>query len=140
VVEPDLSLPGHPEIFVIGDLAHFSHQGGKPLPGIAQPAIQQGRYVAKLIKRRLRDEGVEPFHYFDLGNMATIGRAAAVADLPWVRFSGLPAWLVWLFVHLMYIVEFQNRLLVFLQWAWNYYTFGRSARLITGKNPLPLDL
>jgi NADH:ubiquinone reductase (H+-translocating) len=140
VVEPDLTLPGHPAIFVIGDLAHFNHQGGKPLPGIAQPAIQEGRYVAKVIQHRLRGEGVKPFHYFDQGTMATIGRAAAVADLRWVRFSGLPAWLVWLFIHLMYIVEFQNRLLVFLQWAWNYYTFNRSARLITGKNPLPLDL
>ena len=140
VVEPHLSLPGHPEILVIGDLAHFSHQGGKPLPGIAQPAIQQGRYVAKVIQQRLRGKSLEPFHYFDQGTMATIGRAAAVADLRWVRLSGLPAWLVWLFIHLMYIVEFQNRLLVFLQWAWNYYTFSRSARLITGKNPLPLDL
>ena len=125
---------------MIGDLAHFSHQGGKPLPGIAQPAIQQGRYVAKVIQHRLRGKSLEPFHYFDQGTMATIGRAAAVADLRWVRLSGLPAWLVWLFIHLMYIVEFQNRLLVFLQWAWNYYTFSRSARLITGKNPLPLDL
>jgi NADH dehydrogenase len=140
VVEPDLSLRGHPEIFVIGDLAHFSHGGGKPLPGIAQPAIQEGSYVAKVIKQRFRGKSVGPFHYFDLGNMATIGRAAAVADLRWVRFSGLLAWLIWLFVHLMYIVEFQNRLLVFLQWAWNYYTFNRSARLITGKSPLPLDL
>ena len=140
IVEPDLSLPGHPEIFVIGDLAHFSHQTGEPLPGIAQPAMQEGRYVAKVIARRLRGGNVGPFRYFDLGNMATIGRAAAVADLHWIRFSGLPAWLVWLFIHLMYIVEFENRLLVFLQWAWNYYTFNRSARLITGKNPLPLDL
>ena len=140
VVEPDLSLPGYPEIFVIGDLAHFSRHGGKPLPGIAQPAIQQGRYVAKLIERRVRSKSTGPFHYFDQGTMATIGRSAAVADLRCVRLSGLPAWLVWLFIHLMYIVEFQNRLLVFLQWAWNYYTFNRSARLITGKNPLPLDL
>jgi len=140
VVGPDLSLPGYPEIFVIGDLAHFSHRGGRPLPGIAQPAMQEGSYVAKVIKHRLRGKSVGPFHYFDLGNMATIGRAAAVADLRWVRLSGLPAWLVWLFIHLMYIVEFQNRLLVLLQWAWNYYTFNRSARLITGKNPLPLNL
>jgi len=140
VVEPDLSLPGYAEIFVIGDLANFSHQGGKPLPGVAQPAMRSGRYVAKVIKRRLRRKGVGPFRYFDLGNKAVIGRAAAVSDLHWLRLSGLPAWLVWLFVHLMYIVEFENRLLVFVQWAWNYYTFNRSARLITGKNPLPLDL
>jgi NADH dehydrogenase len=96
--------------------------------------------VAKVIERRVRGKSAGPFHYFDLGTMATIGRSAAVADLRWARFSGLPAWLVWLFIHLMYIVEFQNRLLVFLQWAWNYYTFNRSARLITGKNALPLNL
>jgi NADH:ubiquinone reductase (H+-translocating) len=139
-VEPDLTVPGHPEIFVIGDLANFVHQTGKPLPGVAQPAIQEGRYAAKLIARRLRGEKARPFHYFDKGNLATIGRGAAVADLNWLRLSGFPAWLLWIFVHLMYIVEFQNRLLVFVQWAWFYFTYDRSARLITGKNPLPLDL
>jgi NADH:ubiquinone reductase (H+-translocating) len=138
VVGPDLSLPGHPEIFVIGDLAHFSHRADEPLPGIAQPAMQEGPLRRQSHQAPAQERG--PFHYFDLGNMATIGRAAAVADLHWVRLSGLPAWLVWLFVHLMYIVEFQTRLLVFLQLAWNYCTFNRSARLITGKNPLPLDL
>jgi NADH:ubiquinone reductase (H+-translocating) len=140
VVEPDLTVEGHPELFVIGDLANFTHQTGKPLPGVAQPAIQQGRYVASAIKRRLRGEKLKPFHYFDKGNLATIGRGAAVADLNWLRLSGFPAWLIWVFIHLMYIVEFQNRLLVFVQWAWFYFTFDRSARLITGKNPLPLDL
>jgi NADH dehydrogenase len=139
-VEPDLTVPGHPEIFVIGDLANFVHQTGKPLPGVAQPAIQEGRYAAKVIARRLRGEKSRPFHYFDKGNLATIGRGAAVADLNWLRLSGFPAWLLWIFVHLMYIVEFQNRLLVFVQWAWFYFTYDRSARLITGKNPLPLDL
>jgi NADH:ubiquinone reductase (H+-translocating) len=140
VVGPDLSLPGHPEIFVIGDLAHFSHRADEPPPGIAQPAMQEGplRRQSHQAPAPWQERG--PFHYFDLGNMATIGRAAAVADLHWVRLSGLLAWLVWLFVHLMYIVEFQNRLRVFLQLAWNYYTFNRSARLITGKNRLPLDL
>jgi NADH dehydrogenase len=139
-VEPDLTVPGHPEIFVIGDLANFVHQTGKPLPGVAQPAIQEGRYAAKVIARRLRGEKSRPFHYLDKGNLATIGRGAAVADLNWLRLSGFSAWLLWIFVHLMYIVEFQNRLLVFVQWAWFYFTYDRSARLITGKNPLPLDL
>ena len=140
VVHPDLTIPGHPEIFVIGDLANFSHQTGKPLPGVAQPAIQQGAYVGKLIQARLRNKQLPPFHYFDKGNLATIGRGAAVADLNWLQISGWPAWLIWVFIHLLYIVEFQNRLLILLQWAWLYITFDRSARLITGKNPLPLDL
>jgi len=140
IVEPDLTIPGHPEIFVIGDLANFGHQTGKPLPGVAQPAIQEGRYAAKAIIQRLRGEKIEPFHYFDKGNLATLGRAAAVADLNWLRLSGLPAWLIWLFVHLLYIVEFKNRLLILLQWAYLYVTYDRSARLITGKSPLPLDL
>jgi NADH dehydrogenase len=139
-VEPDCSVPGHPEIFVIGDLALFTHQTGKPLPGVAQPAIQEGHYVARAIVRRLRGEKPKPFHYFDKGNLAVIGRGKAIADLNWLRISGAPAWLIWVFVHLLYIVEFQNRLLIFLQWSWFYFTFDRSARLITGKNPLPLDL
>lgn len=141
VVEPDLTVPGHPEIFVIGDLANYSHQTGKPLPGVAQPAIQQGRYAARLIERRAKGETAPPpFHYFDKGNLATIGRGAAVADLNWLRLSGWPAWLIWVFVHLLYIVQFQNRLLVFFQWGWLYLTYDRSARLITGDDPFPLDL
>ena len=142
IVEPDLTIAGHPEIFVIGDLASFSHQAsGKPLPGVAQPAIQEGHYVAKLIKSRLRGEkNARPFHYFDKGNLSTIGRGAAVADLGWIQLSGWPAWLIWIFVHLLYIVQFQNRLLILMQWAWLYITFNRAARLITGKSPLPLDL
>jgi NADH dehydrogenase len=140
IVEPDLTVPGRPEIFVIGDLANFSHQTGKPLPGVAQTAIQGGRYVAKTIERRLRGEKPLPFHYVDKGNLATIGRGAAVADLPGLRLSGFPAWLLWIFIHLFNIIEFQNRLLVLVQWAFFYLTYDRSARLITGKNPLPLDL
>lgn len=139
-VEPDLTVPGHPEIFVIGDLAAFTHQTGKLLPGVAQTAIQGGVYAAKTIEKRLRGEPVKPFHYWDKGNLAVIGRFAAVADLNWLRLAGFPAWLIWVFVHLFYIIEFQNRLLVMIQWAWLYLTFGRSARLITGKSPLPLDL
>jgi NADH:ubiquinone reductase (H+-translocating) len=140
IVEPDLSVAGHPEIFVVGDLANFSHQTGKPLPGVAQPAIQQGQYVGKAIKRRLRGEKNPAFRYFDKGNLAVIGRGAAVADLNWTGISGFSAWLIWIFIHLLYIVEFESRLLIMMQWAWLYLTYDRSARLITGKNPLPLDL
>jgi NADH dehydrogenase len=132
IVEPDLSVPGHPEILVIGDMANFSHQGGKPLPGVAPVAMQQGRYVARLIQKRLQGDKVEPFHYWDKGNLATIGRRAAVADFGAIRFSGLFAWLAWLFVHLMYLVGFQNRLLVLTEWMYNYITRNRGARLITG--------
>jgi NADH dehydrogenase len=135
VVQPDLSLPGHPEVFVIGDMANYSHQGGNPLPGVAQVAIQQGRYVADLIQRRLRGAASVPFRYRDRGTMATIGRAAAVADLGWIRLSGTIAWLIWLFIHILFLIEFQNRVLVMFQWAWNYFTRNRAARLITGQEP-----
>ncbi len=131
VVEPDLTVSGRPEILVLGDLAHFAHQGQEPLPGVAQVAMQQGDYAARLIRARLKGRNLRPFRYRDYGSMATVGRHAAVAELGPVRLSGYPAWLTWLFVHLMKMVEFQNRLLVFLQWAWNYFTFNRSARLIT---------
>jgi NADH dehydrogenase len=140
LVELDLTIAGHPEIFVIGDLANFSHQTGKPLPGVAQPAIQEGRYVGEVIQRRLKNQKIAPFHYFDKGNLATIGRAKAVADLNWLRLAGWPAWMIWLFVHLLYIVQFQSRLLILIQWGWLYVIYDRSARLITGKNPLPMDL
>jgi len=140
LVEPDLTVPGHPEIYIVGDLANFSHQTGKPLPAVAQTAIQQGAYAAKTVVHRLRGETIKPFHYWDKGNLAVIGRGAAVADLNWLHLEGIPAWLIWVFVHLLYIVEFQNRVLIFLQWSWLYLSYDRSARLITGKNPLPLDL
>lgn len=139
VVAPDLSLPGHPEIFVIGDLAHFSHQTGKPLPGVAPVAMQQGRYVADLLQSRLRGDTVPPFRYRDRGSMAAIGRGAAVADLGGLCFSGFFAWLAWLFIHLIHLVQFNNRLLVLTQWAWKYLTRSRAARLITGENPLPVN-
>jgi NADH dehydrogenase len=135
VVQPDLTLPGHPELFVIGDLANYPHQDGKPLPGLAPVAMQQGRYVADLIRRRLRGAPPVRFHYRGRGKMATIGRAAAVADLGWITFSGLLAWLAWLFIHILFLIEYQNRMLVLLQWAWNYFTRNRSARLITGQEP-----
>jgi NADH:ubiquinone reductase (H+-translocating) len=132
LVEPDLSILGHAEVFVIGDAAAFLHQTGRPLPGVAQPAIQQGRCAARNIERRLAGKGALPFVYRDLGNLAVLGRSAAIADLGWLRFSGYPAWLFWCFVHLMKLVGFRNRLIVFLEWAWSYFTWQRGARLITG--------
>ncbi len=130
----DCSLPGHPEIFVIGDLAYFE-QDGKPLPGMAPVAMQEGAYVAKLIGERLRGRTLPPFHYRDKGTLAVIGRAAAVAQIGPLHISGLLAWLTWLFVHLMYLVEFSNRVMVFIQWGFLYLTFNRGARLITGPDP-----
>jgi NADH dehydrogenase len=135
VVEPDLTLRGHPEVFVIGDLANYPHQTGKPLPGVAPVAMQEGRYAAHLIRRRLRGQPPPgPFRYHDRGSMATIGRAAAVADLGRVHLGGFPAWLAWLFIHIIFLIEFENRVLVLFQWAWNYFTRNRSARLITGED------
>ena len=131
MVEPDLTIAGHPEIRVIGDLANFSHQTGKPLPGVAQVAIQQGRYVAKAVRAKLEGKKLPPFSYFNKGNLATIGRNKAVADFGFLRVSGFPAWFLWVFVHLMYLVEFENRLLVFVEWVYNYLTHNRGARLIT---------
>jgi NADH dehydrogenase len=133
MVAPDLTVPQHPDIFVIGDLAHYAHGNQTPLPGVAPVAMQQGRYAAQMIAARLRSQSMPAFHYRDRGSMATIGRAAAVTDLGWVRFNGMLAWLTWLFIHLMYLVEFDNRLLVLVQWAWNYATWNRGARLITGE-------
>ncbi|MEO7144324.1 MAG: NAD(P)/FAD-dependent oxidoreductase [Bryobacteraceae bacterium] len=137
-VHPDLTLPGHPEIFVIGDLASCPHPDGKPLPGVAPVAMQQGRYAARLIGARLKGgTSPPPFHYHDKGSLAVIGRASAVADFGRLRFHGLTAWLLWLFIHLMYIVEFENRLIVFLRWGIQYLTYSRGARLITGPGDLP---
>jgi NADH dehydrogenase len=130
-VSPDLSLPTHPEILVIGDMASFAHERDSPLPGVAQVAMQQGAYVARLIHDRLQGRPTSPFRYRDYGMMATIGRHAAVADLFGFRFAGNLAWLAWLCIHLVQLVQFENRLLVFAQWAWSYFTFNRAARLIT---------
>lgn len=134
-VEADLSLPGHPEIFVIGDLANYHHAQDQPLPGLAPVAIQEGQYVARLIAARLNGNPLPRFHYHNKGNLATIGKWSAVAEFGWLKFSGLTAWFLWLFVHLMYITGFRNRLLVLIQWGWNFLTNDRSARLITGKAP-----
>src|SRR5437588_1921769 len=132
-VRPDLTIPNYPDIFIIGDLAHAVDEKGKPLPGVAQVAMQGGAYAAKTIRARVEGKPpLRPFHYFNKGDMAVIGRAAAVANIFGVHLSGWPAWLIWLFVHLMYIVEFQSRVLVFVQWGFEYLTFSRGARLITG--------
>lgn len=136
IVEPDCSLEEHPEIFVIGDLASFSHDG-RHLPGVAQVAIQQVRYVARVIRKRLRGETEpEPFHYFDKGQMAVIGRGRAVAQAGPLRVSGFFAWLAWLFIHLIYIAEFSNRLFVLIRWCYLYVSFRRGSRLITGSDLL----
>ncbi|MGF1491317.1 MAG: NAD(P)/FAD-dependent oxidoreductase [Microcoleaceae cyanobacterium] len=131
VVEPNLSVKNHPNIFVIGDLANFPHQGEKPLPGVAPVAKQQGTYVAKLIQKRLKAETLPPFEYKDYGNLAVIGRNQAVVDLRFIRFAGFPAWLAWVFVHIFFIIEFDNKLIVMIQWAWRYFTAQGGARLIT---------
>ena len=134
IVDPDLSAPGHPGVFVAGDLAAFVHQTGKPLPGVAQVAIQQGRHAAANIAKQIAGQPTTPFHYRDPGNMATIGRNAAIADLGFVHISGYPGWLFWLFVHILFLIGFRNRLSVMLQWATAYLTYQRSVRLIT-RNP-----
>jgi NADH:quinone reductase (non-electrogenic) len=152
LVQPDLSLPGHPEVFVVGDLAALKDEHGKMLPGVAPVAIQQGRFVAKLIREELQTAGGPSFapfakggeidsrptfHYWDKGSLATIGRAAAVAEFGRIHISGFIAWLSWLFVHILFLIGFRNRLLVFIQWAWSYVTYERGARLITGSTYLP---
>ncbi|MBI1295180.1 NAD(P)-binding protein [bacterium] len=132
-VAPDLSIPNYPDIFVVGDIVHFE-KDGKVLPGLAPVAMQQGEHAAAAcLCRFIHGQPSLAFHYQDRGMMATIGRASAVADLRLVKLSGLPAWLIWLFIHLMYLVGFRNRLIVFLQWTWNYFTFRRGVRLIVDR-------
>lgn len=131
-VEPDLSIPGHPEVFAIGDMTHLIQESDKLVPGVAPAAMQQGEFAARVIEARVRGKKeATKFRYIDRGSMATIGRAAAVAEIGKLRFAGYPAWLAWLFLHVMMLVTFQNRVLVLVQWAWNYLTWSRSARLIT---------
>ena len=132
-VQPDLTIPGHSEVFVIGDLASFDGPDGKPLPGVAQVAIQMGRHAARNVDRARRGQPHRPFVYRNLGNMATIGRASAVADFESFTMQGLPAWLAWLFVHILNLIGFRNRIVVLIQWAWAYITFQRGIRLITGE-------
>jgi NADH dehydrogenase len=132
-VNSDLTIPNYPDIFIVGDLAHATDKDGKPMPGVAQVAIQGGAFAAKTIKSRIENKKAEAaFHYFNKGDMAVIGRAAAVANIFGLHLSGFIAWFTWLFVHLIYIVEFQNRVMVFIQWGFEYLTFSRGARLITG--------
>jgi hypothetical protein len=135
VVGPDCSLPGHPEVFAIGDMANV---GG--LPGVAQPAIQEGKYVGKLIRSRLAGGSgeVRPFKYFDKGSMATIGRRAAVLQGMGMKMKGWFAWMAWLLIHILFLIGFRNRLVVLMQWAWSYVTWQRGARLITGERKAPL--
>jgi NADH:quinone reductase (non-electrogenic) len=137
IVQPDLSIPGHPEVFVIGDLAFLQDEHGKMLPGVAPVAIQQGKWVAWTIARDLEHQPRRNFHYHDKGSLATIGRAAGVAQFPGFSLSGYFAWLAWLFVHIFFLIGFRNRLIVMIQWAWSYLTYERGARLITGSNELP---
>lgn len=153
LVQPDLSLPGHPEVFVIGDLAALKDEQGKLLPGVAPVAMQEGTFVAKLIREEVGRSGIpsfsrpsreggdlelrRKFHYWDKGSLATIGRSAAVAEFGRIHISGFIAWLSWLFVHIFFLIGFRNRLLVFIQWAWSYVTYERGARLITGSTYLP---
>jgi NADH dehydrogenase len=136
-VERDLTLPGHPEVFALGDMVRVRDENGASvvLPGVAPVAMQQGRYAAKVVRARLSSRDVQPFRYRDKGNLATIGRAAAVADVKGLKLSGFVAWITWLVVHLWYLVGYQNRLLVFIRWAVSFATHGRGARLITGSDP-----
>jgi NADH dehydrogenase len=134
IVEPDLSIPGHPEVFVVGDAAAFLEKGGKLLPGVAQTAMQGARHAARTILRRLRGESPKPFVYRDLGSMAIVGRRAAISDLGWIRLSGVSAWLAWLFLHIVMLIGFRNRMVVLFEWAMAYFTFQRGARLITGES------
>jgi len=136
-VNPDLSLPGHPEVFVIGDLATLKDENGKMLPGVAPVAMQEGKATAHNIAADLRGEPRKNFHYFNKGNLATIGRAAAVAEFGKIHISGFLAWLAWLFVHVFFLIGFRNRIIVLVQWAWSYFTYERGARLITGDTHLP---
>jgi NADH dehydrogenase len=139
-VNPDLTIPNYPNIFVVGDLASSYDKEGKPLPGVAQVAMQGGTYASKVIRGRLEGKReFPPFHYFDKGDMAVIGRNAAVANIFGFHVSGFPAWFVWLFIHLMYLVEFQNRVVVFVQWGLEYITFSRGALLITGPSATDVD-
>ena len=132
-VDSFCNIPGHPEIFAIGDVAASTGHDGKLVPGVAPAAMQQGKYAANAIKRRLAGQPVQPFRYLDKGSLAVIGRASAVAQFGnTLKFSGVVAWLLWLFIHLMYLVTFQNRLVVFIRWGFNYLTYNRGARLITG--------
>lgn len=133
IVQPDMSIASHPNIYVIGDLANYPHQGDRPLPGVAPVAMQQGEYVAHHIEAKVLAKEPAKFKYNDFGSLAVIGRHEAVADFKFIRLKGWLAWFIWTFVHIYYLIEFDNKLLVMIQWGWNYFTHRRGARLITGK-------
>ena len=141
IVGPDLTVPGHPEIFAVGDAAVQPWKRDKPVPGVAQGGIQGGRYAAGAIIARLSDETVPPFHYRNRGDVAVIGRLAGVTDIPWLgpfgRQSGFPAWVLWLTIHILYLIGFANRVVVVVRWGWSFFTRGRGSRLITGAPLLP---
>ncbi|MBU7581875.1 MAG: NAD(P)/FAD-dependent oxidoreductase [Nostoc sp. TH1S01] len=136
IVEPDLSIKGYKNIFVVGDLANFSHQNGQPLPGVAPVAKQEGEYVAALIQKRLCGKTLQPFKYTDYGNLAMIGKNAAIVDIGLIKLKGFSAWVFWLLIHIYFLIEFDSKVLVMIQWGWNYLTRRRSARLITEKEAL----
>jgi NADH:ubiquinone reductase (H+-translocating) len=136
MVESDLSVKDNPHIFVIGDLANFTKPDGKPLPGVAPVATQEGKYVADLILKRIKNQTMPAFEYYDAGSLSVIGRHSAVADFGKIRMSGFLAWLIWVFVHIYYLIEFDSKLVVFIQWTWSYFTRKRGARLITGDESL----
>jgi NADH:ubiquinone reductase (H+-translocating) len=137
LVNPNLSIPGHPEVLVIGDLAALKDERGQMLPGVAPVALQEGAFAARNIGRELRGQARENFHYRDKGSLATIGRSAAIAQFGKLHISGFPAWLAWLFVHIFFLIGFRNRVIVLIHWAWSYFTYERGARLITGDQRLP---
>ena len=141
MVEPDLSIAGHPDIFVVGDLANYMHQGDKPLPGVAPVAVQEGKFVAQVIRQRLAGEATQDakFVYDDAGSLAVIGHNEAVVNLRSLKLSGPVAWFIWIFAHIYYLIEFDNKLIVTIQWMWNYFTRNRGARLITGESSLTQD-
>ncbi|MDJ0590408.1 MAG: NAD(P)/FAD-dependent oxidoreductase [Pleurocapsa sp. MO_226.B13] len=137
IVDSDFNVPGTKNIFVIGDLANYSHQEGKPLPGVAPVAMQSGKYVARLIKSRLQGETISPFRYLDWGSLAVIGKHAAVVEFGFLKLSGFLAWAFWMFIHVFYLLEFDNKLIVMIQWAWNYFTSNKGARMITAPGEQP---
>jgi NADH:ubiquinone reductase (H+-translocating) len=131
IVEPDLSIPGHPEVFVVGDLASLQ-VNGKQVPGVAPAAMQEGRHAVKNLLRAIDGKPSSPFRYLDKGSLATIGRSAAVADLGWIKLSGPIAWMAWLLIHLLFLIGFRNRVIVLVQWTFSFFSYDRGARLITG--------